>query len=345
MLKPGLVRFLLASIVICYHLSGAIYIGSMAVYCFFALSGYWVTYMYEKKYSKYQKPIVTFYLSRIYRLFPVYLFIGILTFISTLLYHPLFKDKILAVPNIHFWFSNVFLLGYNLLPYKPVVPAWSLDLELQFYLLLPILFAFTKKKKQLVAVIIISALIAITSSALYPGGIISKTVIAYLLYFIIGIAIYRYEFKFSRKAEFWSIVMFISIFLAHCLLGFTDFYKAIKSGKYYELYFNQVLSLFTIPLLCNSLYNKSDNLDRTLGEMSYVLYLTHWMLIIPYNHYITGITKLQRLPFSLAYLLITYTLSYIIFKYYDKPVDKLRRKWLEKQPLAELSNNHHRRNI
>lgn len=333
MLKPGLVRFILSSIVIIYHLSAYIFIGSLAVYCFFMLSGYWVTYMYENKYVKFDKPVVTFYLSRIFRLFPVYFLFAILAFAA----YALFKPKIIntiaaydAVTAARFWFSNFCLLGYNQLTHKPIIPAWSLDIELQFYIVLPLLLMIVKGKLMKPALVFF-ALLTLVISAYAPISIFSTTVIVYLFYFSIGIYIYRNQIKFSKQVEITFDVLFLLVLVAHYLLGFTAFYKPIKEHAHYEFYFNQCLSLLTIPMICNCVYNKSDKLDRVLGEMSFVLYLCHWITIIPYNYYVADLGKIQRLPIMLVYLLVTYVLAYFIFKFYDKPVDSLRRKWLEKR--------------
>ena len=45
----------------------------------------------------------------------------------------------------HFIFSTVFFLGYAWLDYLPVAPAWSLDVEMQFYLVAPLLALLVAK--------------------------------------------------------------------------------------------------------------------------------------------------------------------------------------------------------
>src|SRR5678815_5577437 len=50
-LPAGAFRFLLATIVLANH-SSRIYLGSMAVFIFFVLSGFWITRMWREKYSR-----------------------------------------------------------------------------------------------------------------------------------------------------------------------------------------------------------------------------------------------------------------------------------------------------
>lgn len=337
MVKPGLIRFTLATIVVLYHLSGSIYIGTMAVYCFFILSGYWVTFMFDKKYSSYPNSSFVFYLSRIWRIFPVYLLIGALTYLVCWIYEGQFTNIIYQSLNPHYVLSNVCLFGYNLLPYNVLVPAWSLDIELQFYALIPVIIFLSKSKFGRVAVSLLLVIASIVISLWFNDHWIQKTVVPYLSYFYMGLLIYHYKISFSKNTELIFNALFIAVLIAHYAMFLNKDYNLLKSSAHYLHLFNQLISLLTIPLLCNSVRNKSNIFDRTLGEMSYVLYLVHWPAIIVYNHYIVGLSKMQRVPVVIIYIIFTYFLAYVIYRYYDKVVDKCRRNWFEKKFLE--SNN------
>ena len=68
---PGLFRIALAYIVFVNH-SLPIHLGSMAVYLFFMLSGYWVFHMWGREYAPTEAPYRNFIVSRFWRLMPVY---------------------------------------------------------------------------------------------------------------------------------------------------------------------------------------------------------------------------------------------------------------------------------
>src|ERR1700723_1000256 len=68
---PGLFRIALAYIVFVNH-SVPIHLGSMAVYLFFMLSGYWVFQMWGREYAPTEAPYRNFIVSRFWRLMPVY---------------------------------------------------------------------------------------------------------------------------------------------------------------------------------------------------------------------------------------------------------------------------------
>jgi peptidoglycan/LPS O-acetylase OafA/YrhL len=329
MLKPGLVRFLLASLVVFFHITKFVFIGPLAVFCFFILSGYWVSLMYENKYSKKKNSLLIFYGSRILRLAPVFYLVSALTYLLIYIYNPesLFFLAHVSIDTVIFWFSNVFFLGYSQLHFQPLVPAWSLDIELQFYLLLPFLLLLMKSKLNSIYCIAISLILSLLLIIFFLDLFISKTILKYLVYFLIGVAIYKFKIKFDKSTEMGFTILFLGILLIHYAVP--NLYSLVKtvSNSYNEL-FNILTSFLLIPLLTNSVLRKSDLNDMSLGGMSYALYLSHWMFIIPYNYYIKDINKMERIPYSLFYLLITYLFSFLIFKYFDTPIDNKRKAWV-----------------
>ncbi len=145
MLRPGLIRFILALAVIFYHLSKNIFLGYFAVGCFFILSGYWISLMFDKKYSKKQSILKVYYISRLWRLMPVFYAFSILGLIVNFFIHSnlfVHLDKYEKASAI---VSNVIMLGYANIKAKILVPAWSLDVEMQFYLIFPLIAYFIKK--------------------------------------------------------------------------------------------------------------------------------------------------------------------------------------------------------
>ena len=80
------------------------------------------------------------------------------------------------------------IFGYNSLPYQVNIPGWSLDMEMQFYLIAPILVFLVSKN---IFVVFLFALGSLFSQKL--GG--STTVAPFLYFFAIGAASARYNLK------------------------------------------------------------------------------------------------------------------------------------------------------
>ena len=128
---PGCFRLFLALLVLIDHAT-RLNLGTAAVFVFFTLSGYWIRVMWEKRYS--HGPYWIYVVSRFWRLMPVFA-LG-----SCICWMLLIARG--AVPPIHDALlhqlvSNIFIVGYDLLAYRANAPAWSLDIEVQFYLVAP----------------------------------------------------------------------------------------------------------------------------------------------------------------------------------------------------------------
>lgn len=79
-LYPGAFRLLLATIVVQHHY-GSYALGTMAVLIFFMLSGYRIYQMYDRKYSQATSTYLTFIVSRVWRLLPIFYLANLLTIV------------------------------------------------------------------------------------------------------------------------------------------------------------------------------------------------------------------------------------------------------------------------
>lgn len=337
MLKPGIIRFILALAVVLFHTTKLVFIGHLAVHCFFILSGYWVTFMYENKYSKLQSTVKVFYISRIWRLFPVFLLFNLLGFVmSYFLNRDLYEASLNidgSFTSIIEWLPNIILLGFNHLKSTVLIPAWSLDIELQFYIVYPALLLLLKKKNQLS----LGVLFVVTAITLlfFHDNPLSKSLLSYVFYFALGIMMYLKKYTFTKKTELLFTLLFIAILLIQYVVPDLRKLTIQDNSTAYNRYLNELLPFLLIPLISNSVKNKSTKLDRVLGDISFVIYLCHWVLLLPYSDLVEGMSIKQRLPYSAIYIVTTITLSYIFYLLYDKPIDKLRRKWVQSHSAEE----------
>ena len=327
---PGSFRFILSTFVIIHHFT-RLSLGGAAVYLFFALSGYWICKMWESKYSKVQSPIITFIISRVWRLGPVFLFCSMLavfiTVLLPLLVPPVTTPEPLSIRN---YITSFVLLGYNTNPQGPLGPAWSLDIEMQFYLLAPMILMALNKKPLMVSVIIIS--IGCASSLLFE----EKLITSFLPFFLIGILAAKFPNYIHGKKKLTLssalVIIIIFSFILSPTLRPVLFGGAHPSNlfKYNEL-LNILIALLVLPFALSTVIVPSNKLDKLLSDMSYSLYLFHWIPIIIVSYYFPSLSKQPigtRTEIMVVILIFIYMASLAITVFIDRPLMKKRSTYV-----------------
>jgi hypothetical protein len=81
-----------------------------------------------------------------------------------------------------------------------------------------------------------------------------------------------------------------------------------------------------LPYVASALARRSDKLDRTLGNMAYPVYLFHWVPVVMVGH----INHFKNLTIQPALeVLIAIIGSTVIYILIDRPMDRLRREFVE----------------
>ena len=321
-IKPGVFRLALALIVVIYHLSKYMFLGVFAVYCFFILSGYWVVRMYSEKYNSLKMATLKFYSSRIIRIYPLYIAMTLLTLLMNIIFRAGYIDLLKSFNPIN-WITIFGLIGYNTGP-RVIPPAWSLDIEMQFYIIVPLLCLLISKFKKINTLLLVSFLIWIN----YCFAIIDikmpikQTVLPFLFYFLLGAKLYLSPNIFSKKQVYISLFLFVGVVMMHYFLPDLRLKVIGKNDLVYFEQINLLLPLLLLPFISYNLKVVSDQKDRYYGNLSYTVYLFHWFLIIPYNYFMEQLSFIQRLPISLIYIAATIVLSDYILKYFEVPVQQ-----------------------
>lgn len=253
--------------------------GTVGVFIFFAISGFILSLPFARHYLHGSKKveIKTFLLRRFTRLEPPYIFwmtIFLLVLIS--------QGSMPIVDLIKHWLASIFYLhnvlyqGYSII--NPI--AWTLEIEIQFYLLAPfITFIFFSIKDKLVRRLAIVAFIFLWMSLQHYHGWIhypqKLTLLAHLHYFLIGFLatdLYLESRSLLKKYLLFDLIGVLAFFTL--MITWSEEY--LKS-----ILFTVALLLLIISAFKGKLLNKflSNNWIASIGGMCYTIYLIHLPLL------------------------------------------------------------------
>lgn len=338
-LSPGVFRFLLAVIVMIYHSVGFLTIGHYAVYVFFILSGFWIFKMYNEKYMNFHNSYWVYLESRIFRVAPIYFLILSFTILVYFIIPELnYKLDSGTYSKIKSVLKNYSLLGLASSKYAFIVPAWSLDIEIQFYIIAPILLLITKLNKGKAYIIIISLLCPIIGHFVRPFSS-EILILSYIPLFIVGGCIYIYKSKVSNQLIVSCLVIAVFIMLLNYTIPFlrNDYLfnkKAVILSFSYQEFINVFLTFLTLPFIIrNVTIRNAYKYDNILSSMSYVIYLLHWPLLQIYSLLVRNVGSAQKVLSILSYYIICIFFSWIVSKYIDVYFEKRRKAWLIEQKV------------
>ncbi|WP_158241538.1 acyltransferase [Novosphingobium sp. TH158] len=320
---PGAFRLFLAMLVFVHHFSSLDW-GPYAVYVFFVLSGFWVQTMWVERYARTQSPYLTYMASRVWRLAPVMVLVSLIA-LALLPVIGIPADVVFSSEPLHLAFSSVFLLGYAWLPYTPVGSAWSLDVEMQYYLLAP-LFAWLAMRTRGWWLLVPAAAISAAAGLLMQHYVVVK----YLFFFFAGLLAARNDW---RPGTGLATASAASVVLAVVGILVSPWRDVLVGGTnpgplhVHAPLFNLILGVLTIPFALYTVHRESDETDRMLADLSYIVYLLHWVAMQWFFQF-AGYPFTIRLAVAATSFAVVPMMSWLIWRYYEKPINRLRARWV-----------------
>lgn len=313
--------------VVFVHHTTRLAFGSCAVYIFFSLSGFWIYRMYTGRYSSTRKPYLTYFISRLWRLLPTFWLVSLIT-LSYLYWNGSLEASYRANDRFHFFISSVFLFGYDKLHLQPIVPAWSLDIEMQFYLIAPLLAILFARRIIPASVLLLLVASVSGASAVLDGYI---RLLSCLIFFVIGMTAASGKWKPSQKLASLSVgvtlllilVCFASPWRGLLMLGT---HRGMLSK--YNPQANVVLALLAVPFAIYTTRQKGFAFDDMFGDLSYVVYLLHWPATMWLGSMLPILGGFRAPATAVVYVLVI-GLSIVIWKFYDKPINRMRAQWVK----------------
>jgi peptidoglycan/LPS O-acetylase OafA/YrhL len=357
--SPGLFRLILAYVVVIGHFT-PIHFGSAAVYLFFMLSGFWIFEMWGKEYAFTAKPYLNFIVSRAWRLAPIY-YLSVATWL--VLYFGLRigpagsaidAPTTFGWPAVHFYFSQLFLLGLASLPLtsKVIPAAWSIDVELQFYLIAPLVVALVSSLRFGAVARLVLYGIGLAGLAAFiafyngPGHWLPSSAFLpmFLLFFLIGVETARSTWMPSGGTVYAGVLAAAALTIGCLALpGARElvFCRKIHSTVAdYNSVFCIAIALLLAPYAMATVRKVPAatswlrGLDRDFGNISYEVYLLHGVGELVIDYYYGSLPRHARLPIITLAGAALLPISWLVYRFIDRPIDKLRTAWVKSRPVA-----------
>jgi peptidoglycan/LPS O-acetylase OafA/YrhL len=302
----GTFRLLLAVAVAVEHAGGLygyrMIGGASAVQTFYVVSGFLISHILLTKYPDTPQGRWLFYSNRALRIFLPYWTVLAVSVAACLITLVLIGDGALISPwlnrfaqldfgaKLFLLFQNLFIFGQDIslwllvdnnsvvFAFDPlanpnavwrfniVAPAWTIALELSFYLIAPFI---VRRRTATLAIIFVIAQIA--RYACYRAGIYNSA-LAYRFFpfeialFVLGALGYRlYQAVSPSSQMIFAVTM--AAWVSALLFAKVGFVR--NNSHFYYI-------LIAAALPCLFAFTKKRDRDRWIGELSYPLYLIHW---------------------------------------------------------------------
>lgn len=352
----GWIRILLALLVVVAHikpfsqaLPGALHIGEIAVLVFFVISGYVISKIIVNVYSS---DLKAFAFNRILRIYPLFWFCFSATLI-TLEFTGLdglggqYTENI-GLPNEG---QLSYLAGYSLLPsfivstsLAPLTPAWSLVIELEFYICaaawwyIGTKFCFNEEagkglfyRKTVWWGILGFVMVAAGFSLIIfieNGSVRFFGALKFGPFFLLGIFIFAIKQK--NKDPVISLLNYtggfisVSTCLFWVLFSVNNNYHGLATLKPRFLDSLMFLFLVLITFACIGIpvSRAIRKIDLIIGELTYPIYLSHLLTLGIISQFVVYDHPGWWILCILVVIAVSYGLNFII----EKPIGRLRSK-------------------
>jgi peptidoglycan/LPS O-acetylase OafA/YrhL len=320
--------------------------GRVAVQAFYIISGFYMTLILREKYIGKNSSYGLFISNRLLRLFPVYWGVLLLTLIVAFILPASSKDsaygflryysefgKDLSISSLVFlFFTNIFLVFQDVVMYLGVdiasgdlfftsnfretspelyhfllVPqAWTIGIEITFYLIAP--FIVVRKLKYILLFIAGSIFLRLV---LMKSGLsfdpwsyrFFPTELVFFLLGTVGYFIYKRIADLSIKKHYlyFSFLFILAITLMYSYLNFP-----------YKVYLYPILFFISVPFIF--VLSKKWKVDRWIGELSYPVYISHILVLMIVETYDISILSNKGVTLTILTLGLSVLLNELIAK-------------------------------
>ena len=323
--------------------------GFFGVEVFFVLSGFLIGKILYQLYLKddfSMSQVFSFLKRRWFRTLPNYYLILLVNIVITF---------IIGIHTLSLWRYFVFLQNFNTKMLSFFTESWSLSVEEFAYLILPIfllilgIFIKPKSKSRFFLFTVITLFFIFfcnkiyyqyttTNTDLMQWNVSLKAVVVYRLDSIfIGVLCswiyFNYPFlwfKSQKSLLILGILFFMFLFVGIGRLGWFIETHSLLWNVFYLPFVSITVACF-LPFLSEWKEEKSiiNKPVTFISIISYSVYLLHYSIVLQLMKYYFPISPQNTLElcfFLLVYFGITFILSYLLYRFYEKPMMDLRDK-------------------
>ena len=297
----GPLRFLLASFVVMFHLTGLVpNIGQLSVNFFYVISGYLITLILNEVYKDNSR---AFLINRYLRLYPTYYFFALISLLLSIL--PIsgttsstFHLSWVSKQGVMDWLGNLFIFPWAFVTdyavvsiphffasesfrFRLIPSTWSIAVEITCYF---ILWAFTARRVSLSILTFLIAVIIhflIHYSSLTPEYAYAPFYAA-LLPFSMGATGYFFSSMLERKDSFTTLkqgkkYLILILVIISFLINWYISTKSINLYSSAPYYINNLIAMLSVMIMHNlDLDGIAKKFSKTLGDLSYPLFLCQY---------------------------------------------------------------------
>jgi peptidoglycan/LPS O-acetylase OafA/YrhL len=347
----GTLRTLLAITVVLAHVTGGdAFVGAKnAVQMFYVMSGFLMSYVLTE--SRTYATTRDFYINRYLRLYPIYFVVGVLAIGAQLAaqqaqLRDVYRDApasaslfltganltLFAQDWVHFMSVEGGKLALSSNFYDSEVPlyrglivpqAWTIGVELSFYLVAPFVL---RSRKLLVSVLLLSLGVRVFLMALGLGRHDPwsyRFFPAELMLFLLGSLAHQVLLPRYRTI-FQDALPGIAVAVTALTIAMTLAYAWIPGS---DLLKEPVLFLaFTLAVPMAFVFQGKSALDRWVGELSYPIYINH-MLVIMLLAAVDRRIGMNPLLVSASTVVMSIVAAILLNRFVGEPFERVRRRF------------------
>ncbi len=344
----GFFRLFLATCVVIGHVADQKwYIGRQAVFLFFALSGYVVTYVLCNDYLKSPNGLVKYGVNRFLRIYPLYFVAMLVAIVFAILFPEItrkvdvryfyispFKD----ISSMGTWLANFSLVGLASFDGMLVAPnfvpvAWSIGTEIVYWILVPVLLIFPRLRllALVIGVVYTLVFVALDYMVYSRGGYRwfywrYFAVLGALLPFMVGVyGYYLKRHEGSRRTHITAALAALFYLVALAVAGNVGI-NIYLEGTYALIIVGFFILYYLSGIDSRRLPKWLSWLDNVSGNLAYGVLLFHMLVSLLVLSFDPSIAA-RSWKLALIVIPLTYIVAAITYCLVEMPIDKVRAKF------------------